>query len=164
MGGFCEQGGDGALHNSAVLVERGAVRVVYRKAHLWDREPLVFSPGDAAPPVVETAVGRIGVMVCYDQRPAEVVRVQADAAVNRIFVAACDRTGRERGVDWVGGSVIVDPDGWPLAGPLSAGDAEPILAVCRLQEAGDKALSPRNDVHGDRRPELYDSVRAGGRV
>jgi predicted amidohydrolase len=150
VGGFCEQGGDGALHNSAVLVERGAVRVMYRKAHLWDREPLVFSPGDAAPPVVETAVGRIGVMVCYD--------------LEFIFVAACDRTGRERGVDWVGGSVIVDPDGWPLSGPLSPGDAEPILAVCRLQKAGDKALGPRNDVHGDRRPELYDSVRAAGRV
>ena len=50
------------------------------------------------------------------ERPAEVVRVQADAAVNRMFIAACDRTGQERGVDWVGGSVIVDADGWPLAG------------------------------------------------
>ena len=49
------------------------------------------------------------------ERPAEIVRVQADAAVNRMFIAACDRTGAERGVDWVAGSVIVDPDGWPLA-------------------------------------------------
>jgi predicted amidohydrolase len=49
------------------------------------------------------------------ERPAEIVRVQADAAVNRMFVAACDRTGAERGVDWVAGSVIVDADGWLLA-------------------------------------------------
>jgi hypothetical protein len=27
--------------------------------------------------------------------------------VNRMFVAVCDRTGRERGVDWVGGPVII---------------------------------------------------------
>jgi predicted amidohydrolase len=98
-------------------------------------------------------------------RGADVVVVPELAASGYVFRdAACDRTGRERGVEWVGGSVIVDPDGWPMAGPLSAGDAEPILAVCRLQEAGDKALGPRNDVHGDRRPELYDSVRAAGRV
>jgi 5-aminopentanamidase len=30
------------------------------------------------------------------ERPAEIVRVQADAAVNRMFIAACDRTGEER--------------------------------------------------------------------
>ena len=50
------------------------------------------------------------------ERPSEVVRVQADAAVNRMFIAACDRARPERGVQWVGGTVIVDPDGWPLAG------------------------------------------------
>ena len=32
------------------------------------------------------------------ERPAEIIRAQADAAVNRMFVAACDRTGEERGV------------------------------------------------------------------
>src|SRR6266516_2818956 len=55
------------------------------------------------------------------ERPAEVVRVQADAAVNRMFIAACDRTGEERGVAWVEGSGIVDADGWPLACAAPAG-------------------------------------------
>ena len=65
------------------------------------------------------------------ERPAEVVRVQADAGVNRMFIAACDRTGEERGVPWVGGSVIVDADGWLLAatpqaaGPSAAGPRPP---------------------------------------
>ena len=45
------------------------------------------------------------------ERPAEVVRVQADADVNRMFIAACDRTGEERGAGWVGGSVVVGPTG-----------------------------------------------------
>jgi 5-aminopentanamidase len=103
------------------------------------------------------------------ERPAEVVRVQADAAVNRMFIAACDRTGDERGVGWVGGSVIVDADGWPLAmtgqaaGGNAAGDGGPvnIAAACQLEKALDKAVSPLNDVHADRRPELYGRVTSG---
>jgi 5-aminopentanamidase len=106
------------------------------------------------------------------ERPSEVVRVQANAAVNRMFIAACDRTGEERGVGWVGGSVIVDADGWPLAATGQAAGANPaaatsgpatdapvtIIAECRLGDALDKAVGPVNDVHRDRRPELYGGV------
>ena len=66
------------------------------------------------------------------ERPAEVVRVQAGAAVNRMFIAACDRIGPERGVGWVGGSVIVDADGWPLAGGSASGQPATLLADCDL--------------------------------
>ena len=89
------------------------------------------------------------------ERPAEIVRVQADAAVNRMFIAACDRTGEERGVEWVGGSVIVDADGWPLACAAPAAGPTIIAAECRLDHALDKAISPISNVHADRRPELY---------
>jgi 5-aminopentanamidase len=65
-GGFAELGAGGRLYNSAALVDAGGVRAVYRKAHLWDREKLVFTPGDDAPPVLDTPHGRIGLMVCYD--------------------------------------------------------------------------------------------------
>jgi len=92
------------------------------------------------------------------ERPAEIVRVQADAAVNRMFIAACDRTGAERGVDWVAGSVIVDPDGWPLAEATGAAGPVTITAPCQLARALDKATGPRNDVHADRRPGLYGRV------
>jgi predicted amidohydrolase len=96
-----------------------------------------------------------------DERPQEVVRVQASASVNRVFIAACDRVGRERDVDWAGGTVIVDPDGFALAGP--AGDEETItlLARCRLSRAREKRTSERNDVFADRRPELYGPVASG---
>lgn len=189
VGGFCERAA-GQVHNSAALVDHGTLRCVYRKAHLWDRERLWFSPGDAAPPVVATPFGRIGVMICYDlefpewvrlpaldgaqllcapvnwpaaprpagERAAEVIRVQADAGVNRMFVAACDRTGAERGADWVAGSVIVDPDGWPLAEAPPAAGPVTITAACRLGDALDKAVSPLSDVHADRRPALYGGV------
>jgi predicted amidohydrolase len=89
------------------------------------------------------------------ERPMEVVRVQAAAGANRIFIAAADRAGAERGVDWVGGSVIVDPDGWPLAGP-DPGDHElTLLADCDLSRARTKTISDHNDVLADRRPALY---------
>lgn len=53
-------------------------------------------------------------------KPAiETVNVQAAAASNRMFVVAADRCGAERGVDWVGGSLIVGPDGYPVAGPAA---------------------------------------------
>ena len=74
VGGFAEQGGDGRLYNSAALVDARGLRAVYRKAHLWDREPLVFTSGDAPPPVVDTPHGRIGMMVCYDLEFPEWVR------------------------------------------------------------------------------------------
>ncbi|MCZ4494482.1 MAG: putative hydrolase [Conexibacter sp.] len=193
VGGLCERDGD-VLRNSAVLIDAGGLRAVYRKAHLWDREAQVFAAGSAAPPVVETAVGRIGIVVCYDlefpewvrlpalagadllcapvnwpaaprpagERPAEVVRVQAAAATNRMFIAACDRTGTERGVAWVGGSVIVDPDGFPLAGPAGPHDVTTLVARCRLGDARDKRLGERNDALADRRPELYGPLTATG--
>jgi len=50
------------------------------------------------------------------ERPGEIIRVQADASINRIFIAVADRVGAERGVEWVGGSPITDADGWLLAG------------------------------------------------
>ena len=89
------------------------------------------------------------------ERPAEIVRVQADAAVNRMFIAACDRTGEERGVEWVGGSVIVDADGWPLACATPSAGPAIIAAECQLDHALDKAISPISNVHADRRTELY---------
>jgi len=192
VGGFCETTAAGELFNSAALVDPGGLRSVYRKAHLWDKERLLFTPGSTAPPVIPTLFGRIAVMICYDlefpewvrlpaldgaqllcapvnwpafprpvgERPAEIVRVQADAAVNRMFIAACDRTGEERGVEWVGGSVIVDADGWPLACATPAGGPTTIVAKCRLGDALDKAISPISNVHADRRPELYGRLTA----
>ena len=50
------------------------------------------------------------------ERPTEMVRALAGAGMNRMPIAVCDRAGVERGSDWIGGSVITDADGYPLAG------------------------------------------------
>jgi 5-aminopentanamidase len=187
VGGFDELGADGLLYNSSVLVDPGGVRAVYRKVHLWDAESDFFTPGSAPPPVVDTAFGRIGMIICYDaefpewvrvpalagadllavptnwpaepvppgERPNVVLNVQGAAFANRMFVAAACRVGPERGVSWVGGSLIAGPDGYPLAGPAGAEDPELLIADCDLSRARDKATSARNDPHRDRRPALY---------
>ncbi|HEY1574122.1 MAG TPA: nitrilase family protein [Pseudonocardiaceae bacterium] len=193
VAGLCERGEDGAVFNSAVVLDDSGLRAAYRKVHLWDTEKLVFQAGDEPPPVVAATGVRLGVMICYDlefpewvrmaalagaqllcvptnwprfprpagQRPIEVVRAQAAASVNRMFLAACDRVGAERGVDWVGGSVIVDADGWPLAGPTPGDDELLLSADCRLGDALDKAISDRNDVFADRRTDLYAAIEKG---
>ena len=186
-GGFCELGADGRLYNSAALVDSAGTRAVYRKAHLWDKEKLVFTPGDASPPVVDTELGRIALMICYDlefpewvrlaaldgadliaapvnwpavtapagERPAEVIKAQAAAATNGVFVAVADRCRVERGVPWISGSVIAGPDGYPLAGPVLADRPAVLTAACDLPGARDKSLAGDNDLLADRRPDLY---------
>lgn len=88
------------------------------------------------------------------ERPGEIIRVQADAAVNRLFIAVADRVGLERAQDWLGGTVIVDADGYPATG-IALGDEHIALATIDLAQTRDKSISPLNDVHADRRPELY---------
>jgi predicted amidohydrolase len=89
------------------------------------------------------------------ERPMDVVRVMAAAATNRIFIAVADRCGEERGVDWVSGTCIAGPDGWLLAGPPERGEPVTLTAGCDLALARDKRINERNDVLGDRRPDVY---------
>jgi 5-aminopentanamidase len=186
VAGIPEAAGE-TLYNSAVLVDGSGLRATYRKAHLWHGESDIFTPGSARPPVVETDVGRVGMVVCYDlefpewmrqvaldgadivcaptnwpheprpegERPIEVVRVQASAAVNRTFIAVADRAGSERGVSWVSGSAIVSFDGYPLGVADDTGDEQIVLARCEVHRARNKRTGPRNDVFADRRTDLY---------
>jgi 5-aminopentanamidase len=88
------------------------------------------------------------------ERPNEMVKAMAGAGANRMPVAVCDRTGTERGTDWIGGSVITDADGYPLA-IAEYGRAGTIAADVDLAQARVKRINANNDVHGDRRTDLY---------
>jgi predicted amidohydrolase len=89
------------------------------------------------------------------ERSGEVVLVQAAASVNGVFIAVADRCGSERGVDWVGGSVIIGRGCFPLAGPVLADEPAVLTAVCDLSRSRDKRIGPDNDLFADRRPDLY---------
>ncbi len=57
------------------------------------------------------------------------IKAQAFAAVNHVFTLVCDRVGPERGVDWIGGSVVCDVEGYPVAGPA---EGKPVVLVADL--------------------------------
>ncbi|RXF75171.1 nitrilase family protein [Hansschlegelia zhihuaiae] len=65
VAGIAERAGD-ALFNSAVVAGPEGFIGVYRKSHLWHRENVFFEKGDLGFPVFETALGKIGVAICYD--------------------------------------------------------------------------------------------------
>jgi 5-aminopentanamidase len=89
------------------------------------------------------------------ERSGEVVAAQAAASSNGVFIAIADRCGTERGVDWLGGSVILRRGGYPAAGPVCENRAAVLTATIDLRQARDKRISELNDLFTDRRPDLY---------
>lgn len=85
-GGFAERGEDGNTYNSAALFDPTGLRAVYRKLHLWDREKLWFEPGAEPPPVIETSVGKLSMIVCYDVEFPELTRIVALAGTQLLLV------------------------------------------------------------------------------
>jgi len=65
VGGLVERAGD-ALYNTAVLVGPEGVVGRYRKAHTWGVDRTIYEPGDLGFPVYDTAIGRVGMLICYD--------------------------------------------------------------------------------------------------
>lgn len=189
VGGFCELAPDGRLFNSAAVVDASCRRVVYRKIHLWHSERDVFTAGDEPPPVLQTRLAAVGVLICYDLEFPETVRALALA----------------------GAEIVAVPTNWPLV-PRPQGERPPEVvaamaaarasrvviaccdrhglergqrwteASCVIDAAGwvvaeasndgtavadvdlahsrNKNISPVNDVLTDRRPELYGPLGA----
>jgi len=72
----------GLYHNSAVVIERDGTQIGhYRKMHIPDDplfyEKFYFTPGDLGFHCVDTSVGRIGVLICWDQWFPEAARLLA---------------------------------------------------------------------------------------
>jgi N-carbamoylputrescine amidase len=80
----------GVYHNSAVVIDpSGTVAGVYRKMHIPDDpnfyEKFYFTPGDLGFPAFDTAVGKIGTLVCWDQWYPEAARLTALAGADILF-------------------------------------------------------------------------------
>ena len=72
----------GLYHNTAVVIEKdGSIAGMYRKMHIPDDpayyEKFYFTPGDLGFHPIDTSVGRLGVLVCWDQWYPEAARLMA---------------------------------------------------------------------------------------
>ena len=77
-----EKRAPGLYHNTAVVLEKdGSIAGIYRKMHIPDDpayyEKFYFTPGDLGFHPIQTSVGRLGVMVCWDQWYPEAARLMA---------------------------------------------------------------------------------------
>ena len=133
-------------YNSAVLIGPEGPVGLYRKTHSYISEPKWAKDGDLGLPVFETPIGRIAMTICMDACYPETARVpalagadvicfptnwltekspspswMARAAENGVYLIAANRYGLERGVQFSGGSAVIDPDG-SLQSVLDTGD------------------------------------------
>lgn len=177
------------LHNTAVLIDPSGRVSAYRKTHLphlgADR---YVTPGSNKPVLVETALGVVGLSICYDLRfpewarclalggadiianptnwPAPAERVaelftRVRAAENHVYVIAANRGDEERGAEFIGRSQIVDPTGTIVAF-TDRGDhllvADIEPASARAKDVSLPELDFAISLFGDRRPSLYGAL------
>jgi len=80
----------GLYHNTAVVLEKdGAIAGIYRKMHIPDDpayyEKFYFTPGDLGFVPIQTSLGKLGVMVCWDQWFPEAARLMALAGAELLI-------------------------------------------------------------------------------
>jgi N-carbamoylputrescine amidase len=188
-----EQEQPGVLYNTAAVVDAdGKYLGKYRKTHIphvggfWEK--FYFRPGNLGYPTFDTAIGRIGVYICYDRHfpegwralglnGAQVVfnpsatsrglsnylwRLEQPAAAvaNEYFVGTINRVGIEDlgDDDFYGSSYFADPKGEFVGEVASDGEADVIVRELDM----DLLTEVRNrwQFYRDRRPDAYgDLVR-----
>lgn len=179
---------DGLYYNTAAVIDAdGTYLGKYRKQHIphtrgfWEK--FYFRPGDGGYPIFETAVGKVGVYICYDRHfpegwralgvnGAEIVfnpsatsrglsnylwklEQPAAAVANEYYIGAINRVGIEPlgDDDFYGTSYFVDPEG-KFVGEV--GDAyKPELIVRDLDMDLIKTVRDRWAFYRDRRPDAY---------
>ncbi len=85
-----ERRAPGLYHNTAVVLEKdGTIAGKYRKMHIPDDpgyyEKFYFTPGDLGFQPIDTSVGRLGVLVCWDQWYPEAARLMALAGAELLI-------------------------------------------------------------------------------
>ena len=182
---------EGTFYNTAAVIDAdGTLLGVYRKTHIpqvegfWEK--FYFRPGNLGYPVFDTAVGRIGVYICYDRHfpegwrelglkgakivfnPSATTRGHsrylwqleqpAAAVANQYFVGAINRVGAEdlTDTDYYGSSYFVDPRG-QIVGE-TASDTEDEVVVRDLDMSEIEAARRHWAFYRDRRPEVYEGI------
>ncbi|MGI9211822.1 MAG: carbon-nitrogen hydrolase, partial [Methylococcaceae bacterium] len=90
VGSLFERRAPGLYHNTAVIMDKdGSLAGIYRKMHIPDDpgyyEKFYFTPGDIGFSPVETSLGRLGVLVCWDQWYPEAARLMAMAGADMLI-------------------------------------------------------------------------------
>ncbi len=172
-------------YNSVVLLGPQGLVGSYRKIHSYIAEPRWARDGDLDIPVWETELGRLSALICMDGSYFEAARVaalrKADVLIfpvnwdnekcphswwmarafeNGLYIVTANRYGRERGVQFGGGSCILNPDG-TLQSYVDNGEAI-VLGEINLSRSRDKRWGDATEMLGDRLadrlPEEYTSL------
>lgn len=90
VGSLFERRAPGLYHNTAVVLESdGSLAGIYRKMHIPDDpgyyEKFYFTPGDLGFQPIETSVGRLGLLICWDQWYPEAARLMALAGADLLL-------------------------------------------------------------------------------
>jgi len=171
------------VFNSGVLLDKsGQLIGHYHKQFLATHDQNWFEFGEKGFPVVDTELGRLGLMICFDGRIPEIARCTALNGVqvivdmanffvldqaemwgparayeNGVWLCAATKAGQERAIYYPGGSMIVDPRGNVRSQVPYGAHA---MAVSEIDPtlADDKSLVPGTDRFADRRPETYSAL------
>jgi predicted amidohydrolase len=170
----------GSIFDTSFLTGPEGLLGVYRKIHLWGREPEFFTPGPAFS-VFEIPWGKVGMLICYDVGFPEAARSLALAGVDMIlmpsafgmprlyawelatrsralengcFLVTANRIGIEKDTQFCGHSRVVDPQGNVV---VDAGLDETIITA-RIDLDEVKRQRERIPYLADRRPDAYRSI------
>lgn len=181
-----ELGADGRRFDSSPVFDADGVLLgVTRMMHITDydgfHEQGYYAEGDTGAVVYDTAVGRIGVAICYDRHYPEYMRrlgelgaelvvipqagsvgewpdglceaeLRVAAFQNGYFAALCNRVGEEERLTFAGESFVVDPEGVVLTRGPKFEDAI-VFADIDLQRC--RTSTARRLFWRDRRPSAY---------
>ncbi|HSR50829.1 MAG TPA: nitrilase-related carbon-nitrogen hydrolase [Acidobacteriota bacterium] len=180
-----EKEGDRHFDSSPVIDSDGSLLGTTRMLHIMNgpcfHETDYYDPGDTGAPVYDTAVGKIGVAICYDRHFPEYMRalalkgaqlavvpqagavdewtpglfeaeMQIAALQNGYFTALVNRVGREECLEFAGESFVTDPSGLLLAQAPKGRDH---ILLCDLDLSKVETSHARRHFLKDRRPDIY---------
>lgn len=116
----------GLYHNTAVVIEKdGTIAGKYRKMHIPDDpayyEKFYFTPGDLGFEPIQTSVGKLGVLVCWDQWYPEAARLMALAGADMLIYPTAigwESTDTQEEKDRQQGAWIISQRGHAVANGL----------------------------------------------